>query len=71
MVIKILLKSLDNFVGGVPDVEVDFDGFLACPESHSVSLLPSRHHGSVDCVTAVDEAPYHRHQLGGQRSAVY
>jgi hypothetical protein len=46
-----------------PNVEVDFGGFLAGPESHPVSLLPARHDGSVHCVAALDDPSNHRQEL--------
>ena len=46
-----------------PDVKVNFDGLLAGPECHSISLLPSRHHCTNDGMAAVNETTNHRQQL--------
>ena len=46
-----------------PDVEVNFDRLLAGPECHSISLLPPRHHCTIDGMAALNETTNHRQQL--------
>ena len=50
-----------------PDVKVNFYGLLAVPECHSISLLPPRHHCTIDGMAALNETTNHRQQLKGGR----
>ena len=50
-----------------PDVKVNFDRLLVGPECHSISLLPPRHHCTIDGMAAVNETSNHRQQLRGGR----